>query len=516
MRFLAAAITLKNCRKLIITSFFTLLLTSSDPISFVCAGEIGANKFDLLLQYLPSSQANPDAGDGSLFIRRAMAKKAIADAHDSGLSFLRVSVSGYFPVSIDDRKNDLALWQNDPARFWAATDEMFDDLDRAGIRLVPTLMWNLTQFSALGHDNLTTFMSIPQSRSRHLLTKYVSDFITRYRQRKTILFYELTNELNLFADIDLTRKCPKQKIPACVWGNFTTNDMIELSRSMARLIRSLDPSRRLSSGFSLPRPAAMHLMRRPQFAATGPDWSPDSLAEFKRYLLAIHEPFDVISVHLYPAKQNVRFGRPDGQEYELVSDAVAAARSAGKLLFVGEFGDVAGATPFMSRVLDKIVSNQVDFAAVWVWEFYQTSTYQTHNTEPTRYTIEPGYSDDVIQMLIQTEQRMGYRPSDTNAKARPRVILTWPLPCAAIDQTVTLAAVASDGVRGVREVEFSIDGHLLGTVAVPPYYASFDPARFGQRAANIKVRAVAVSGAWVEFNSKVKLGRDQSACTVPR
>jgi hypothetical protein len=57
------------------------------------AGELGADKFDLLLQYLPPSVPIPDV-EGYRQVRRAMAKKAIADARDADITFLRVSVTG--------------------------------------------------------------------------------------------------------------------------------------------------------------------------------------------------------------------------------------------------------------------------------------------------------------------------------------------------------------------------------------------------------------------------------------
>ena len=508
---------LKFVRNLMIVSSCTLLLLAISALgSFVAATEIGANKFDLLLQYLPSSEPSPQAGDGSHYIRRAMAKKAISDAHDAGFAFLRVAVTGFFPVIIDDHKNDLALWQNNPTKFWAATDEMFDDLDRAGIRLVPTLAWNFTQFPALGRDKLTTFLQDPKSRSRQLLAQFIRDFISRYRQRQTILFYELTNELNLSADVEIGEKCKQQKPTTCVWSNFTTNDLLEFSTSTAPLIKSLDASRPLSSGFAIPRPAAMHLMRRPQFSTSGPDWTADDREEFQGYILAIHKPFDVVSVHLYPTKENVRFGKPDGQQYELVSEAAAAARSEGKPIFVGEFGDVAGRTPFMTYTVDKIVNERVDFAAIWVWEFYQTSTYQTRNTDPTKYSVEPGYSEDLIQLLIQTERRVGQRLPETSVAAPPRVVLTWPLPCALISGPVNLAAVASDGIKAVRQVEFFINGKMLAAVGAPPYFLPFDPAGFNERTATITARAVTQSGAYSEFQSQVRVNADTTACTVPQ
>ncbi len=101
------------------------------------AASLGANKFDLMLDYVapsPPAGANPE---GYRRVRRAMAKKAIADARDAGLAFLHVGVTGYHPSELETKANDLAVWQNDPTRFWAALDEMFDDLDAAGMQLVP-------------------------------------------------------------------------------------------------------------------------------------------------------------------------------------------------------------------------------------------------------------------------------------------------------------------------------------------------------------------------------------------
>lgn len=80
------------------------------PCAGAFAGSLGANKFDLLLQYvLPGPDRENVAG--YRHIRQAMAQKAIADAGDAGLRFLRVAAAGFFPADFDDRRNDLLLWQ---------------------------------------------------------------------------------------------------------------------------------------------------------------------------------------------------------------------------------------------------------------------------------------------------------------------------------------------------------------------------------------------------------------------
>src|SRR6266571_3512267 len=82
------------------------------------ATSLGANKFDLMLDYIaPSPPAGADA-EGYRRVRRAMARKAIADARDAGLGFFLVAVTGYSPSEFNAGQHDLTLWQKDPPRFW--------------------------------------------------------------------------------------------------------------------------------------------------------------------------------------------------------------------------------------------------------------------------------------------------------------------------------------------------------------------------------------------------------------
>lgn len=473
------------------------------------ATTLGANKFDLMLDYVapsPPSGASPDAYRR---VRSAMGRKAISDARYAGLRFLRVAVSGFHPADLASKQNDLALWQQDPSRFWETVDRMFDDLDAMGMQLVPSLVWNIRQFPALANDSIATFIRDPNSASRRLMARFVGDFIARYKGRKTILFYEMGNELNLLADLDLEKKCQTRP---CIWSNITTADMNRFAREMVQLVKSLDPSRPISSGYSLPRSAAFHLEHRPQFSPTGPDWTPDTRDEFASRLIAMNQPFDIISIHVYPADETRPSGRAPRASFDPIRQAAVAARAAGKPLFIGEFGDPAGATLFMKHVMDSIAREGIDFASIWVWEFYQTSTYQTRNTPATRLNVEPGYTDDIIQLLMNAARRRGADTAPTRATKAPRVVLTWPLPCADVAGPTELAAVASDGARPIKEIEFLIDGKLVARGSTPPYTALFNPAGMGSRTAEIEARATGSSGAIASFRSTVHLNGDRSGC----
>jgi hypothetical protein len=343
------------------------------------------------------------------------------------------------------------------------------------------------------------------SASRQLLARFISDFIGRYKSRPTILFYELTNEMNLAADLDMhKRNC---KAAPCVWEDFTTAEMTGFAREIVRLIKSLDAGHPVSSGYSLGHTAASHLQRRPEFAAGGPDWTPDTEPDLARYLSDIHEPFDIVSVHLYPKPDATPFGRMSGEQYRLVDDAAAIARAAGKPLFIGEFGDMAGASPFLAQVLDQIVQARVDYAAIWAWEFYQVSTYQA-----APFNVEPGISDEIVALLRQAETRLGQIPPQPDPAKPPRVVLTWPLPCAAIERPLDLMAVASDGAKPVQRVEFLLDGQPIATAATSPYTARFDPAGQVPRTARITAHAVSQAGIAAEFHSTIQLNQAGGAC----
>ena len=80
---------------------------AAPQISAPINASIGLNKVDLLIQYLGTASG----GDGSAEYRRvtrAMGKKAIIDAHNIGLKYLRVAVAGYAPITYGQR-GDLDL-----------------------------------------------------------------------------------------------------------------------------------------------------------------------------------------------------------------------------------------------------------------------------------------------------------------------------------------------------------------------------------------------------------------------
>jgi hypothetical protein len=474
-------------------------------------GMLGANKPDLALQYVGTA-SSADGSAAARGVTVAMARKAIADARDVGFRYVRIMAAGYGPVAPPPAgaagQNDLALWQSNPGLYWSRLDAMFDDLDAAGIRLVPSFVWNPLQFPALVNETVTDLVVDPASASRALLNRYLTQFITRYRTRPTILFYELTNELNLQADLNLVGRClAVLPAPNCAaQGNFTTAQMTVFAGQMVRRVKTLDPSRPVGSGYSLPRAGAWHLAAQPEFSRSGPDWTQDTRAQFHEVLARTGEPFDLWSVHLYPG--DVRWGNPAGSEAATLARAAAAARSRGKRLYLGEFGD-STVSHYLTMMLQRLGNGTVAYASIWVWEFYQQSTWQSANlTSPPPMSLEPGFTDAIDALLMHAAGGAG--------KQMPpavRLVLTAPWPCATLAGPVDLYAVASaTGPRPVGQVLFAVDGVPVGIATEVPFHVAYTPAGEGRHV----VSATAYAGtASATAKAQVLVGATSTACRVP-
>ena len=319
---------------------------------------IGANKFDLALQYLGRASGG-DGSDRYRTVTAAMGKKSIIDARTTGAPFMRVAITGY-------SADDLALWRSDPQQYWALMDQMFSDLRANNMKIVPVFLWNKDQFLAMQNDTIKNMLTNPQSPSYLLLTQYVQQFITRYKDDPSILFYELTNELNNYVDLDAKKRCINVYGTAICKGveNFSTADMIGFTTRFATYIRTLDPTRLISSGFSMPRPQAEHLRARPEWSTTGADWTADSQAQFATNIADIHQGLDIVSIHLY-SPDNTRFGTTTAATLSVIKNTTDGL---GKKLYIGEFGAVNNPA-LIKDVLKSVVDLGIAYASPWVWEY---------------------------------------------------------------------------------------------------------------------------------------------------
>jgi hypothetical protein len=158
----------------------------------------------------------------------------------------------------------------------------------------------------------------------------------------------------------------------------------------------------------------------------------------------------------------------------------------------------------VKTLLDK---GEVDYAAVWIWEFYQKSIFETKDTDASRFSLEPGYSDSLIALLR--------RPQTPEEAATPRIVLTWPLPCARIDKPVAIEATASDGAIPVESVAFFVDGKPLGAVFTPPYRMTWNPAGAAPHLARLSAVARAKRGTTSTDAVETLVNGAAEACRAP-
>lgn len=490
-----------------LTSANTIATSTVSVTSAGCPSdrpELGVNKIDLLLQYL----GNASGGNGSpsyQWTDQAMARKSIVDARNNGITYLRVAVTGFRPYTYN-APGDLDLWLKDPNSYWALCDQMMKDLNDNGVRIIPNFMWQITQFPALTGETVLQMMTNPNSLSYQLLTRYVTEFIGRYSTHPAIYFYELGNELNLKQDLNLVNRCLSDPLNTAEYcqpiSNFTTDQLIAFTSRFAAFIKGLDPQHLVTSGFSNPRRAAEHLRRKPEFSSSKGDWTPDSLAEYKKNILDVHNGIDIISIHFWNNKENERLGVTGHTNADLLDITKQAADEAGKPLFIGEYGDINPSyyeDPsglFTQNTLKKIVDLKIPFSTVWAWEFYQTSPYQTYNSQTTLDNLEPGFTDLLLGKIKEANKSLGNlvplpQIPDTTS---PQVVLTWPLDQATLKCSAMVYAVSSDNNGSVAAVNFSVDGTPYPTLAAPPYLSTLDVSPWPTGVHQLSVKAVDAAG----------------------
>lgn len=479
------------------------------------SAQLGLNTYDLANQY----QGRASGGTGSTaFVRvtRSMGKKSIADAYDAGATFLRVSATGYGPA-VWNKPGDLDLWRSNPDRYWSNMDEMMTDLEANGLKAVFTFNWNITQFPSMTGERVGDLLTNEQSASSRLAVKYMTEFVTRYRERNVVLFYELTNELNLQADIDWVGRCQREKLPPTlcnVRSNFTTQEMISFIKRFADQVKALDPRRSVSSGFSAPRPSAAQLRARPEWLAPRDKvdrW--DTEAEFQRYLQDVHAPVDIISVHLYPEHKMRGDGGVIFSGARLLERVKKASDRIGKPLFLGEFGDPSDLSgnpnSFTSQMLAKILELQVPYSAIWSWQHFPHALVPEIDDRQAAYSIEPGRHDALIARFRDTSARMGQVVrSPAKDREPPRVILIWPLECQTLMPEQVLYAVASDSGTGVASVDFRFGSKLLAKMFQPPYKFTWLTSGTDMAGPDFQltVRATDHAGNAQEYRTPVQVG----------
>lgn len=349
----------------------TRLLLGGTPLRLV-----SVNKFDLFLRFLEGGEAKQGA------------QQAIEEAAKQGFTVIRFAGVGFYP-------SHMRHWANEKV-YWGAFDELVQFAKRHGVRLVPVMNWNLYLFPDMANECVQDMLTNPDSRSRQYLWLYSYQLVSRYKNEPTILFWELTNEMNLEADLEFMFPYGRSQLNPVHEGtafmrlrrdNFTTEQMIPFLKEWARFVRRMDPNHLIGSGFSAPRPAAQHLRK----AQGKGDWTEDSEQEMETYLRDTHpDPIDLISIHFYRKHDNLRFGNEDEDSAQVLEVFKRAADRIGKPLYIGETGDDYSQrpdAPFLRNVLQRCRMLEIPLVLVWNWmspgDPYDVNPQRTPQVVPT-------------------------------------------------------------------------------------------------------------------------------------
>ncbi|NOY80118.1 MAG: cellulase family glycosylhydrolase [Kiritimatiellaeota bacterium] len=371
---------------------------------------VGVNKHELLDLYMPDLLGKGDAAASMAAARRSLDRLA-----SLGVTVLRVRGSQFWPAQIE--KTYLGGKQTRKI-FWDRYDTMLDDCDARGLKVVLTIGWHLGAWPDLGHDSLQNFVGDPHSKGRALFDGWVRDLVGRYKDRDTILFWELTNEANLGADLRPMK--PKGVItpiladPSTPHGhlyrdpvvrdvrnNMSSDELAAFVRESARLIKSIDRNHLIGTGFSLPRPAAWHLWLGSLRRTTKMDWTPDSDGEWADYLRLISpDPVDLISIHHYlgTGRKRIRLER-----LVIIKKAADELRKpvywgeAGVSGFPGQVYDRAAARIGLRCVLDAVRILDIPLCLLWTWNEAGRPVH-----EPV---LRPGSQPEVLELLREAQAR---------------------------------------------------------------------------------------------------------------
>lgn len=356
----------------------TRLLLNGKPLRLV-----SVNKFDLFLRFLEGGEAKQGA------------QQAIEEAAKQGFTVIRFAGVGFYP-------SHMRHWANEKV-YWGAFDELVQFAKRHGVRLVPVMSWNLYLFPDMANECVQDMLTNPDSRSRQYLWLYTYQLVSRYKNEPTILFWELTNEMNLGADLQFMFPYGRSELNPVHEGtafmrlrrdNFTTEQMIPFLKEWARFVRQIDSNHLIGSGFSAPRPAAQHLRR----AQGKGDWTEDNEQEMETYLRDTHpDPIDLISIHFYRKHDNLRFGNKDEDSARVLEAFKRAADRIGKPLYIGETGDDYSQrphAPFLRDVLQQCRRLEIPLVLVWNWM-----------SPGDPYDVNPQRTPPVVQMMREANGR---------------------------------------------------------------------------------------------------------------
>ena len=280
-----------------------------------------------------------------------------------GIPFTRFMATTHWPVN-------LAIYVDDKEAYFKRLDGVIQAAEEYGIGLIPSFFHSWTIPDLVG-EPLNQWGN-PDSKTIAFMRQYTRDIVFRYKDSPAIWVWEFGGELNLAADLRGDWRPPVEPelgtpLTRGPEDDLTTDMIVVAFREFAEVVRSIDPTRPITTGNACSRPNAedMRLCRG--------CYELDTRDEFKANLsLVTPSPCDMMSIHIGDEAFYERFEPGYYPSYDdLVSLAMEASVQNGKALFVGEMSvsdytyGIETAAPLMQEMLDAVVEYDVPLAAIW-------------------------------------------------------------------------------------------------------------------------------------------------------
>jgi hypothetical protein len=379
--------------------------------------EISFNKFDLLWQLFDQLAAGKPLDAANPMVQAQ--DKALRNLHEMGFRTIRIFALPWGPsgpASYADPEKRKILY--------AALDKTVDLCDTHDIRIV----WSLSASSftdaklvpgkgwVYGEEQERELISNPESRGRKLLNQYIAETVTRYKERRAVLMWEISNEVTLSADIgDNDRVYEGERMP-------TLKDVAGFYDDVARRIKTADPLRLVNNGGSNMREYQWHRYQ-------GQSWQRDTFEEqYKCFeLLFANSAVDVIDIHSYPNnKPGYAIAGPDGKEALLDNKGyMAIAARLRKPLMIGELGlipaaktdqktwdetpdyfesydDAAAAKPWVEKTLNDVIAAGVQLSYWWCYQ----SDRSMEQGQRQRFDIARDRNPELLACFVEANRRL--------------------------------------------------------------------------------------------------------------
>jgi hypothetical protein len=317
-------------------------------------------------------------------------REGFSELSRRGIPFVRFMACGFWPIN-------MKLYQEDKEAYFKLMDDVIKTAEEKNVGLIPSLFWNFSTFPDLMNEPCAQWAN-PESKTSAFMRQYVSDVVERYKNSPAIWAWEFGNEYSLCADLPDPANhrppiTPQLGSPTTrSEADDMTHDLIVTAcAQFATEVRKHDPLRPITTGNSLPRPAAAHLRAERS-------WTNDSREEFTKDLAEVTpNPSNLISVHVYPADEIKRFGQEHVSYEEILLLCMQTAAKEGKALFVGEFGasdeDAEGNAETVMKnnkeMLEALEKTRVPLSALWVFDFsYHDSSINVTASNKRAYMLD--------------------------------------------------------------------------------------------------------------------------------